>query len=800
MTLWGIIGFGPMAGVCRARLPPTRRRGARRVQRVRRGLRRAAEGCRYGGASRRAPPRTPFAAPPRIGGAAPMPIVDYVPFDLRRFTTDPRSEERRAAIVEAMAHALSAFLSIRCSVYVQHGRWATNLMADPPRPQGCCVSCGEAIDRFHGASVFCRRCAPLPSLVVEGKHTLVETMFLSSHPNLRPNKSIVERIATLSRRQAFVYDAIRLAHELFLLATTAEESPSGADLAIPEDGVRSARGAYVKSIPYPRDSSAEPRRRPSVGGIGLRIRDELLLHTTSWLHAVDDAACTYFARVLPDGESGDETVANIIDHFAELIADRVARVEVTDPGDPDVAVEGPGLTARYCEHIVRMYTTPGQFDAVQSAERDKQGTNMLVLILDSSLGEALNAMQGPLWRRSIVAMLRRRPPELHAFFELVDVAALVAALESEFATYRDRAEAVDAALRDRAAALEHARRAYRDVVDAIARLESPTAAQRMIHVLARVPRVDADARAALVPPMPWRRGGRVWHFRSPHFGAEPLAHRRVGLDRTCMRVVMLTCLMQQMLGEAEPPAFEPGVMRPSIVRDVARAERDRAWGAFVALREQIRPLTAGVEYAHAERTILEAASNHVEGDVYKAVASLSDWSIQDVATVFHAKSSLMPVVRGHLTRRVRDLLVVKPDERYGAFDIAAIKLFIPLFCAFRTRLGVGPAQHTHSVGDVLRTAPAFREWCARFDPRAPRGSSHRAQCLLSKAEVREGHPALAEFLGRLSKAADPAVRALVRYKRVGTVERWVLDVAALLPLLGASLAEGAPLPEAERVR
>ena len=787
-----------MAGVCRAPPRPTRRRRARRVRRVRRGLPRAAEACRYGGRAPTGATSPPFAAPPRIG-AAPMPIVDYVPFDLRRFTTDPRSEERRAAIVEAMAQALSAFLSIRCSVYVQHGRWATNLMADPPRPQGHCVACGEAIDRFHGAAVFCRRCAPLPSLVVEGKHTLVETMFLSSHPNLRPNERIVERIATLSRRQAFVYDAIRLAHELFLLSATTEEPPAEeADLVIPEDDVRSARGAYVKSIPYPRDSGATPRRRPPVGGIGLRIRDELLLQTTSWLHAVDDAACTYFARVMPKGESGDESVANIIDHFAELIADRVARVELADPGDPDMGVEGPGLTAKYCEHIVRMYTTPGQFDAVQGAERDKQGINMLILILDSSLGEALNAMQGPLWRRSIVAMLRRRPPELHAFFELVDAAALIAALESEFATYRDRAEAVDAALGDRAAALEHARRAHRDAVDAIARLESPTAAQRMIHVLARVPRVDADARAALVPPMPWRRGGRVWHFRSPYFGSEPLAHRRVGLNRTCMRVVMLTCLVQQMLGEAEPPAFEPGVMRPSIVRDVARAERDRAWGAFVALREQIRPLTAGVEYAHAERTILEAASNHVEGDVYKAVASLSDWSIQDVATVFHAKSSLMPVVRGRLTQRVRDLLVVKPDERYGAFDIAAIKLFIPLFCAFRTRLGVGPAQRTHGVGDALRTVPAFREWCARFDPSAPR--SRRAQCLLSKADVREGHPGVPEFLARLSKASDPAVRALVRYKRVGTVERWVLDVATLLPLLGASFAEGAPLPEAERAR
>lgn len=721
-----------------------------------------------------------------------MPIVNYVPFDLRHFTTEPASEERRAAIVEAMAHALSAFLSIRCSVYVQHGHWATNLMADPPNPTGRCIACGESAV-CAASTVFCARCAPLPSIIVEGNHTLVQTMFLSSHPNLRPNRSIVDRIATLSKRQAFVYDAIRLAHELFLLAT----HEADADMVIPEEGVRSERGAYVKSIPYPRDSSSETRRRPPVGAVGIRIRDELLLHTTSWLHAVDDAACTYFANVLPEGESGDENVANVINHFAGLIADRVARVEPPDQNDPGMCVEGPSLTARYCEHIVRVYTTPGQFDAVQAAERDKQAINMLVLIVDSSHPEALTAVQGPLWRRSIAAMLRRRPPELHAFFARVDVAALIAALESEFATYRDRCEAVDAALRDRAVALECALSAYKETITAIARLESPTAAQRMIHVLARVPRVDADARAALVPPVPWRRGGRVWHFRSPYFGAEPLAHRRVGLDRACMRVVMLTCLVQQMLGEADPPVFEPGVIRSSIVRDVARSERDRAWGAFVAFREQIRPLTAGVEYAHAERTILEAASNHVEDDVYRAVAPLSNWSLQEVATVFHSKSALMPVVRTRLTERVRELMVVKPDGRYGTFDIEAIKLFIPLFCQFRTRLGIGDAQRTHCVGDALRTVPAFRRWWAHFDPRAP---GQAPGLLLSKADVKEGHPCVAELLARIARAPNPAMRALVRFKREGTVERWAFDVAILLPLLGACLADGAPPADDPRAR
>ena len=719
-----------------------------------------------------------------------MPIVNYVPFDLRRFTTEPASEERRAAIVEAMAHALSAFLSIRCSVYVQHGRWATNLMADPPTPTGLCIACGESA-AWAKSTVFCERCAPLSSVIVEGNHTLVQTMFLSSHPNLRPNPSIVNRIAALSKRQAFVYDAIRLSHELFLLANQAED----VDMVIPEDGVRSGRGAYVKSIPYPRDGG--PRRRPPVGAIGIRIRDELLLHTTSWLHAVDDAACTYFADVLPEGESGDENVANVINHFAGLIADRVARVEMPSQNDPGMGIEGPGLTAKYCEHIVRVYTTPCQFDAVQAAERDKQAINMLVLIIDSSHPEALTAVQGPLWRRSIAAMLKRRPPELHAFRERVDVAALVAALESEFATHRDRCEAVDAALRDRAAALECARNAYRDTVDAIARLESPTSAQRMILVLARVPRVDADAPAALVPPAPWRRGGRAWHFRSPHFGAEPLAHRRVGLDRACMRVVMLTCLVQQMLGEADPPVFEPGVIKSSIVRDVARSERDRAWGAFVAFREQIRPLTAGVEYAHAERTILEAACNHVEDDVYSAVAPLSNWSLQDVATVFHATSSLMPVVRTRLTERVRELMVVKPDERYGTYDLDAIKLFIPLFCQFRTRLGIGDAQRTHCVGDALRTVPAFRRWWANVDPRAP---AQAPRLLLSKADVNEGHPCVAELLARIARAPNPAMRALVRFRRVGTVERWAFDLAALLPLLGASLADAAPPLEAPRAQ
>ena len=160
-------------------------------------------------------------------------------------------------------------LSIRCSAYVER---AVGHQPDgrPPQPHGRCVSAARPLRAPPRSSAATVRCFPRP----RRRHTLVETMFLSSHPNLRPTQTIVKRIAKLSKRQALVYDAIHLAHELFLLAT--EEVAAGADLVIPEDVVRSARGAYVRSIPYPKDSSAEPRRRPPVGGIGLRIRDELL--------------------------------------------------------------------------------------------------------------------------------------------------------------------------------------------------------------------------------------------------------------------------------------------------------------------------------------------------------------------------------------------------------------------------------------------------------------------------------------------------------------------------------------------
>ena len=360
------------------------------------------------------------------------------------------------------------------------------------------------------------------------------------------------------------------------------------------------------------------------------------------------------------------------------------------------------------------------------------------------------------------------------FFELVDVAALVDALEVNFGTYRDRAEAVDAALHDRAAALEQARRAYRDVVDAIARLESPTAAQRGV-TCSRACRASTPTRPRRVPPMLAPRRARL-ALSQPVLWPEPLAHRRVGLDRSCMRVVMLTCLVQQMLGEAEPPVFEPGVLRPSIVRDVARTERDRERARLwrcASRSDRHRGRRVRARRADHHR----AASNHVEDDVF-GIAPLSDWSIQDVQTVFHASRPLCPRARPPDAARSR------PHGRQTGralrrLDIAAMKLFIPLFAPFAR--GWASAPHARALATPCAPSRPFASGARARPARAARPP--RAVPAL-QADVRQGHLALEEFLGRL-KASDPAARGLVRFKRVGSVER--LDVATLLPLLGACL-------------
>ena len=277
-----------------------------------------------------------------------------------------------------------------------------------------------------------------------------------------------------------------------------------------------------------------------------------------------------------------------------------------------------------------------------------------------------------------------------------------------------------------------------------------------------------------LPPAPWLRGPAAEGWALRRAASWMRGRRRVGLDLKGLRIVLIASMLQEMLASPDSPLV-PGAVAAEHIIQIAGKERVRASNACTALREQMRPLFAGVEYAQSRLTVLQGSSNHITGELQRAICPLSLFSLRDLVTCFSRGSPYFHVSQARLYERTHALMVVKPAEGYEEFLEASLDLFLPLIGYFRTRLCAGSTPSdlcngtVHPLGDLLRTLPEVRAWDLDEDE----------ELLLSRDQVRAGPPELMQAL-----LAMASKRGAVAYKRRGTVERFVLCGPALRPMLG----------------
>ena len=445
-----------------------------------------------------------------------------------------------------------------------------------------------------------------------------------------------------------------------------------------------------------------------------------------------------------------------------------------------------GLSAAACEHVIRVHTLDCEPAAENRAKREIRAMSLLLKMLK---GDDWQIFDGHEERELVICMLNQIPPELCDIRHETDVGELQKVLASNaYPTGRsgaeDRLRAFHAKVSANSVSVtrieELVTKAINDAADAARRILDAhrTAGDRMIRVLMSGQRSDVNSKAAAVPPITWRSEGRMWFFRNPYAGASPLVKRRFGLNRTSMRIVLLASFVQQLLGPADLPTFEPGVVDAFIVRSIAMAERERAHRAFCALREQIKPLYAGVEFAQARRVVLEALQSHVENEVQMALVPLSNFSMQDIVTVFHWDSRLLPIVLEKLTSRTRELLVDKPSERYKEFPLTTLKLFLPIISAFRTRVGIDTLACSNPLASLLLTIPAVYAWAVKS-----RASGNAGSLELSISDAKLGAPEASKALKHL--------KSLVKLRRTAysTTNSYVFDTAKLKTLVAPQVCD-----------
>ncbi|MAT10524.1 MAG: hypothetical protein CMM02_05900 [Rhodopirellula sp.] len=710
--------------------------------------------------------------------------AESIPLNYQSFTfCTEDGKAKLEAITENMARAMSTFLSIRGTLYVNKGGLITNVGVDAPTAQGYCASCGVPVKRTDKLSLYCPRCRRIPTRVTSGS-TLIKTMYTSSHPNLQLTEEKVKSIAILSRTQEFVYETLALATAMRNGAQTVLAS-NKKNFIIPVELIQNhnaSKTPYLYSVADPvvrTGAVLNSKTRPRIGKIGPQISLEVARRAEHWLHVVDSRMAIHFKDILPpeDGNNrvhSEMQVGGLIRYFASMIGDFTAFTEVKKD-DSDL-----GLSAAACEHVIRIHTLDCEPAAENRAKREIRAMSLLLKMLKADDWQIFDGQEE---RALVIGILQETPPELCDIQHETNVGELQEVLASNaYSKGRWGAEARLCAFRAKvgtnSASLtrveELVSKAIGDAADAARRILDAhrKAGDRMIRVLMSGQRSDINSKAAVVPTITWRSEGRMWFFRNPYAGASPLVKRRFGLNRTSMRIVMLASFVQQLLGPADLPTFEPGVVDAFIVRSIAMAERERAHRAFCTLREQIKPLYAGVEFAQARQVVLEALQSHVENEVQMALVPLSNFSMQDIVTVFHWDSRLLPIVLDKLTGRTREFLVDKPSARYKEFPLTTLKLFLPIISAFRNRVGVDTLACSNPLASLLLTIPAVYAWALETQQSGNAGSLE-----LSTADAKLGAPAAVKALKNLN--------SLVRLRRIGysTTNSYVFDTSKLKALV-----------------
>ena len=687
----------------------------------------------------------------------------WVPYDGE--LSWPINEPKRRAAIEAMARALARFLGLRSRLYLRRGLLETDAdsdsIASPMQDHhdsqhtilsGLCAACRRRPALVGRA--LCGPCRNIQPELVPGP-TFVEAMYSCSHPNLVLTPETVQTITRLFKKQSFVFEAMRQSKAFEMMAlgvlNDSVNRASDGNFFFPASWTANPQSPFLSTMRYPHRTDVHHARgergergRVKVGGLGPRLCAHVIALVANWLRRVDDMHREAFADLASSTTPTDVDVQMTIDYFADLIARRVTRTEIDD-------VTSPRLEVATLEAEAEKRFVHARQRATAEVRRDLGRMFDLRLVLSPDAEDAEKVLASPARREGVATLLTTPPPELRAsrlpLSSLVDVGALAEALvcTDRFGAVTERAAAVRAIL---AAALNPSclHDTLAEAIQASSHWQHP---RNFFLAVVQRQRHDAAATAAVgVPAPPWVHARDEWVYRH----AEPWmrARQRIGLDLTSLRIVLLSSMLIEMLASERSP-FEAGLLKAEHVVAVAGPVYENASSASRALCEQLRPLLAGVEYAQARTAVLQSQCNHLDADVQLALCPLSHFSIRDLMTCFWPRSPLFPSLAYDLIQSTKQHMIIKPEPGYEEFVQTSLALFLPIISSMRLALGANClTDGMHELGDVLRTLPAFREWCR---------NGGEGALVLSKEQVRAG--------------GSEAPATLESWARRGAVVRWM---------------------------
>lgn len=635
----------------------------------------------------------------------------------RQHEVVPMTDEFLDQLLVSMGRYLAGLLSTRCTAFVERGNFRSLLKYeskfDPSQPQ--CRSCGTSVKK----QVLCDECRRVRSVVRYGP-TIVDSMYRSSNPAYEIDEEKKLCILKLRNDMCLSCDVIVLTRAIAQLCWAVHSS------YVPNTDTRLLNVLFDRDLVcnegnYRQPISCGTAFHVPVGGFGIIVRDRIRELALEWLKHMDQTIRAWFAIPVGRTDESSASVDGCARQMSRLVAERVSLMDSPgfDQADRCLSVEA-------CNHIAALQHLRCRYHASAVARSDVVALRALVGMAQAERQDLVLLLTTH--RLELVRILETPPPEL------------LKALPSVVSGYRldELRDVIGNKHEHTIHVMADATIAWRETINTSTLCIFLQKAQNAANVwsmsgnLLRVIFADDDVAsgepepgkptraslcnpAARLPSMGWVLDDREW-FLIPK---QRHAARRTGLDPAGLRIVLMCSVVHRLLTDGSrlsndglttmtvPSVFSPGCVSASILSPLANAALQRSLHAYGQLKEQLRPLTVGIEWAHAQTEIGNWSGSHIDNDVREAARHLSKYSVLQLEQHFgQGGHKLIP----RLLETVRDMLVVKPRGGYTDFVSVALKFALPILREYRHSIGFAVTSIANPVGDMLRLLPSVREW------------------------------------------------------------------------------------------
>lgn len=620
-------------------------------------------------------------------------------------STEEMEFERSQRLDDAFSNYVAQMMGVRPMLYVQTGEVVSLVGSDPPVPDrrvATCRSCEGAMRGRDSGRVFCAACRAKPQ-VLRGS-PIIETMYLSAHPKYELNEETEALVACIGQQRETAAQsqlvARQLAYQSYTVSAISGQNQGDRNVYFTPESVSNCsygeevtrcNPKYVEEDGGVAGKGASARhhlRHPAVtvGGLGLKLCDVVKHLVTEWLYNLDAMIRAQFDIPL-EHRPNDAFVLSTVPEFAQLIAKRVVLLEGPHD-DPETQ-----LCTRVFEQVAKIQIATCELHASRRVRADIRAMRELsALVRDRDI---------PPNTQHLIDFLVAPCPELLKALPTVAMDMRFAELTAALQGAGDCTERVGSW---RLLVGEGAAGALDLLLPTAIEAVQKWRPSPFVNCL----RYDASGASRPLPAQRWVDNPHValWSLvsRATH------SRRRMGLDPTGMRIVLMSSALMQLNGDGR--FFVPGVMHHAMMNKVCIRHESVATYAYNALSEQIWPYMMGEPWRKSRSQLVNWKGSHIEDDVRLAVASLGGFSVDEIVGRFARSASSMDQARkdAGIVRMTTDKMVHKPKPQYDQWFTVCVDLLLPILAQLRQSSGISSGVAPSALGEVLRLLRSVREW------------------------------------------------------------------------------------------